>query len=171
MKKAQNALHYWRYTFVLGEFPARMQCCHMLEELNPFVEYSAKWHGIDEVAKNALKMVAACLMYNAVHFLESDLVGGYSVFRSIQWTVLNHTNLRISWDSEKLTAAGVHSIDASATPTSKSGNTIKKKEKVESGTITLIGLLPSTDYQLILKAFHSSAYAFEGKFKFTTGQD
>ncbi|EUB54519.1 hypothetical protein EGR_10629 [Echinococcus granulosus] len=145
-------LHYWRYTFVLGEFPARMQRCHMLE------------------AKNALEMVAACLMYNAVHFLEGDLIGGYSAFRSIQWAVLNHTNLQISWDSEKLAAAGVHSIDASATPTSKSGNTIKKKEKVASGTITLSGLLPSTDYQLILKAFHRSAYTFEGKFKFTTGQ-
>ncbi|KAH9277488.1 hypothetical protein ECG_09950 [Echinococcus granulosus] len=101
---------------------------------------------------------------------QGDLIGGYSAFRSIQWAVLNHTTLQISWDSEKLAAAGVHSIDASATPTSKSGNTIKKKEKVASGTITLSGLLPSTDYQLILKAFHRSAYTFEGKFKFTTGQ-
>ncbi|KAH9279047.1 hypothetical protein ECG_08404 [Echinococcus granulosus] len=101
---------------------------------------------------------------------QSDLIGGYSAFRSIQWAVLNHTNLQISWDSEKLAAAGVHSINASATPTSKSGNTIKKKEKVASGTITLSGLLPSTDYKLILKTFHRSAYTFEGKFKFTTGQ-
>ncbi|EUB54517.1 hypothetical protein EGR_10627 [Echinococcus granulosus] len=60
-------------------------------------------------------------------------------------------------------------IKASATPISKRDHTIKKKEKVKTGNIIFSGLLPSTNYKLIIKALRNSIFSLRSKTKFETG--
>lgn len=61
---------------------------------------------------------------------------------------------------EELTKLKVEKIDVTAEPTSGLGSAKHKSAKVESGNVTLVGLLPDTLYKLSLEGIRNKSYAF-----------
>ncbi|EUB54512.1 hypothetical protein ECG_08407 [Echinococcus granulosus] len=109
-----------------------------------------------------------CLILFAFSILAEDSGGAG---RGITWNLLNLTTLQINWDEKYLSELGVIQIEASATPIYIHGPVAKTKADVDTGNITLCGLLPSTYYELVVKAPRKSGFPIFSATYFTTVPD